>query len=352
MRSRTEASRQAVRRGHVRTTTATLHTLAGKVADLPVSDGSLTMSMSASPGVRSGRITVPGYEWWPLFSPHTACWVEVSQTIEGETWNLGQWPVASVEENYPGGEVNVELEDWAARRDRSVAEWQQSMGYGTTVAQMFQNYTSHLMPGGVFTVTRDDTNGAARPYVPQVQTGASVWDAMTECANTAGAVLVVESRTEGHVRVFNPYEPYHDEITGTVVRATVKLDLADVYNRVVVEMRGADEAVFTGRRTITAGDWAFSRDGAGFCILTDSQSNETATQAMADAEAKRIYERRAGAVRTVDVEVIPQPWIEIGDILVWQVDSDRLELFSVETVEYPLRADQSMRLTSREVPNA
>ena len=130
MRSRTEASRQAVRRGHVRTTTATLHTIAGKVADLPVSDGSLTMSMSASPGVRSGRITVPGYEWWPLFSPHTACWVEVVQEIEGETWDLGQFPVKSVEEEYPGEEVPLppfwggyllrptRIEFWQGKADR------------------------------------------------------------------------------------------------------------------------------------------------------------------------------------------------------------------------------------------
>ena len=61
MRPRTEAARQAVRRGHSRTTTVTLNNMDGVVGEVPIHDGSLRMSMSGNPGVRSGTLTVPGY---------------------------------------------------------------------------------------------------------------------------------------------------------------------------------------------------------------------------------------------------------------------------------------------------
>jgi len=356
MKARSERSRLAVRRGHDRLTTVTLHNLAdGVVGTVPVYDGSVVFDLTSSRGTRSGLLRVPGYDWWPLFNPSAVTWVTVTQEIEGESWDLGEFPVSSVDLESPGGLVTVGLGDWSARRSRSKAEAQTDLTFGTTVAQLFQHHVSHVMPNGDFTVVQDDTDGALKPSSPRVSANGDVWVAIRELANDVGAVALVTSLTTGELRVFDPYQPYHEDLTDTLNRVVTGWDMdpENVVNRVVVRVNSDDKdgGTFVGRKSISGGTpWDFDRDGVGYCILVESESVPKATQAIANAKAQYLYDRRAGAVKAVSLRVVPQPWLEPGDVVAWQDGRGGGDQGSIDFIEYPLRADGAMNIRLRGIP--
>lgn len=354
MKPRTQRSHDAVRRGHSRLTTVTLRNLDGVIGQAPVYDGFVGFDLSKRDGARYGTLTVPGYDWWPLVNPSSVTWVEVTQTIEGESWDLGQFPVAAVELEDPGGLVTVQLEDWAARRARAVAAMQTDLLYGATVAEFFQHHASHVMPRQDFTVVADDTGGAAKPYTPRVPAGGDVWRAIFDLATAVGAVPLVTSLTTGELRVHDPYAPVHETVTGTVNRVRTGFDLGNVVNSVVMQVNSEDpdSGTFRAVKTIQPGTspWAMDPDGVGYCILFDSETVPVASQPMADAKAQQLYDRRAGAVKAVSLRVVPQPWLEPGDVIAWQDGRGGTDRGVIDSIEYPLRADQVMNIRLRGVP--
>lgn len=352
MKPRSQQSSDAVRRGHSRLATVTLHSPDGAAGEVPVYSGYVGFDLSSGSGPRYGQLEVPGKEWFDLFDPRRATWVEVSFSIEGESWDLGQFPVKKVEDVRPGGPVRVQLQDWAARRARLKARVEGDLWKGATLAQFFYEYMRDVMPGQAFSVVRDDTGGAAKPYVPRISPGGDVWAEMRRLAESADAYLIVTSLTTGEIRRYDPYAPYHDDLSGTINRSERSWDMDEVVNEAFARVfgEGANGAAFQSFRRITSGPLAFDRDGVGFANVVEHETVPVATQAIADARAKRLYDRRAGAVMQQSLRVVPQPWLEPGDVIVYRLDDQVLEQGCIEQIEYPLRADGAMTIRTRGLP--
>jgi hypothetical protein len=321
----------------------------GLVGTVPISQGSVDWSLSRN-DERAGRLQVPGYEWFDLLSPRHYGWVVVKVSLEGEEFDLGEFPIVSVKVEQPGGLVDVVLGDWSIRRSRDLVEQpEDSLVSGVTLAEMARTHLNISMPWGV-TCTRDDTNGAMMPTPSKLQAGADVWDAMQAAANLVGARIVVTSRSTFEIRVYDPSIPWVENLDGVLVRGsrTVSAAKGSACNRVIVTVDGADGQVFRSVQTMTGGNAPYAYDAARF---GRAQSVERATvqepsQAAADAEALRLANRRFGALYTVTAEVVPMPWLEVGDPVTVLIAGVR-EDFLIETLRMPLTADEGMALTAR-----
>lgn len=355
MKPRSDASYAAVRRGHKRTTAAHLWTLDGGYDQpLPFSEGQLEFSLSRSDGVRSGRITVPGYQWYALCEPGRKTYVIVHVEIEGETWDLGSFPITGVVANRPRGTVELTLGDWAYRRAKPDGENTTTIGsVARTVRSVVEEYMGHVMPGGTFAVTVDDSNGALVQSPQEVSLGGNVWSALTTLANQVGCVIVMTNKNQGELRKFDPYAPYHDDLDGCVVGETLAVVADEAVNRVIVQGEmsnpGGDPTVYRSVKTLTMGPYKYDRDGIGKFALTETFRQPVVTQALVDAEAQRIYDRRVGIVRSQQVEIVPMPWLEVGDVVAYRsTPGDGPMLGLIDSMTFPMTAKGSQRLVLRD----
>lgn len=349
IKPRTHDAFLAVRRGHRRDVELRLWQPGGQVGVLPISTGDLTVSLSQQQQ-QSGKLRVPGYGWWEHLRPAANTWIEPVISIDGEPFGLGQWPVLRAVPHRPEGIIEVTLGDWAYRRSRSKAEIATETGVGT-LAQMIPFWMNPVMPVNV-TVVRDDTGGAALASSLRIQLGADIWSVMTEAANQRGAIIRMLTRGTAEVRVFDPLAPPVEDLGGTM-NTEISGELGDeAINRVVVvvESEASTGPTFRAVRTLTTGPYAYNKAGFGLGVLTEMLRVPVASQAIADAQAKRLADRRFGVVRTLEVEVVAQPWLEVGDVV--SLDTTTAagpEHWMVDTVTYPLTAAGRMRLVMREV---
>jgi hypothetical protein len=325
----TQESRDAVRRGHRRVAKAQLWYPSGSQGDLPIKDGSVTFSLSDSDGQRKGRLTIPGYEWFDRLEPGNYAWVRISFFIDSiEVFDLGEFPIMDVSVERPGGEVEVALGDWSWRRSQPKPEVHTFIGSTTqTVASVCQEYMSHVMPAP-FTITLDQSNnyaGGALVQTPEEVSmggGTNVWEALTRLCNQVGCVLVCTSRHTAEIRRYDPYAPYHEDLTGTIISENIGVLPSKIINRIMVWLEPSDPGYpegtgWLGNRAIEVGPYKYDSEGVGELTHSTVMRRFGANQAMAQAEADRLYERMAGVTRTQSLRIVPQPWIELGDILAW-----------------------------------
>jgi hypothetical protein len=352
MRPRREQDREAVRRGHRRVATVTLHHPGGEVGPLEFEDGSVQWNLGQANGTRSGSLRIPGYAAWDLVRPQTNAWVTVDIEVDGHSWSLGEFPVVRATVVRPRGVVEVSLGDWCFRRVRSVAEFAQDVGAGRTLAVMAAQHLTHVMPWEV-TCTRDDTNGALQASPMRFQAGQNVWAAMQEAAGMVGAQLVMTSRSTVEVRVWDPGAFPVEDITGTVLEETSTEDATELVNRVIItaDSEAPDGGSFRSVRTLTTGAYALDRLKMGYGQAIDTVRLPVASQAAADAEADRVAARRYGIVRTFDLDVVPQPWIEAGDCVLYRPTASGtgtpVPTWMVEQLSFPLTARGTSRITAR-----
>lgn len=352
-RPRSATAWDAVRRGHKRVATATLHNLSGPVGDVPINDGNVTFSMSKGGGIREGKIFTPGYALWDALDPGTNCWIVITVTLDGEVFEFGEFPVLKVSEERPGSGITIDLGDWAYRRARAKsqnADDRLLAGPGVTVAQMVSAHLGHVI-GGTVTCTQDDSYGALMPTEVIVGANADVYAEMERVANDVGVVIVNKSRTTFELRKFDPNAPYHDEITGTVVNATRFVDAESAVNRVVMTAESSDPngSTFRAVRTLTTGKYAWDAAKFGHAPKIETTRVPTATQAIADGAADYIFQRQIGIVRGSNLVLIPQPWVEIGDILVERISDTRIDQIMVDSIDFPLTAGGLMSIGTRNV---
>jgi hypothetical protein len=350
MLTRTPADAEAVRRGHRRTSTVRLRRPDGYDEVVPVHRGEIRYNMSSDQGVRSGTLIVPGYQWWHEFTTGPYCWVEVDLGIEQSSWSHGEFPVTRISETRPGGEIRVELGDWAFRRYRSVSINPDSHLYeGVTVAQMAALHMTDVMPNTV-TVTLDETGGAMVPSDVRVPAGQNFWTAMTRVANNVGATIVMKSQTELELRVYDPDKAVDEDITGTVALSETEIDHTRAVNGVFsfVDSESYDGPSHRAQVLLWTGDRHFSRT-YGHAPVVEQLRVPTSTQAIADAEAQRIYDRRVGVLRSVYLEVIEQPWLVAGDVITWTTeDGQRQEVALIDSISHPIEAQAICRITTRD----
>lgn len=356
MRPRSAAAREAVRRGHKRVTTVKLHTIKGGYqCDLPFSEGEVEYSLSDAAGIRSGRLTVPGYGWLAEVEPGRGTYVTVTVEIEGERWELGEWVVTRAVATRPRGTVEVSLGDWSLRRSLPDAEASVAIGDpAKTVASVVADYLSHVLPGGSVTITRDDSNGAKCVSPVEVRLGGNVWDVLTQLANQVGCIVVVLSGSKAELRRFDPNAPFHDDLDGVLVSETLAIVADEAVNNVIVQgemsnPEGGGTTVFRAEKRLTTGPYKYDRNGIGMLTLVETLRQETVTQAMVNTEAQRIYDRRVGIVRSQQVETVPLPWVEAGDVLAWTSTAFGGTYYGlVDRLVFPLTAKGTMRVTLRD----
>jgi hypothetical protein len=347
--ARTQAAFDAVRRGHTRQVKVELWTPNGYVADVPISDGDVSWSLSTRDGLRQGNLRVPGYEWFALLDPGTSCWVEITVGIEGEVWHLGQFPVLRDVITRPGGTVNVQLGDFAYRRAVPQAEAAVTIGATTqTVAAVVKQYMDGVLPP--VTITRDDSGGALVLTPVQLSLGDNVWGALVDVCNQVGCVPVITSRTTAEIRNFDAGTAV-DDLTGTVERESIGVLADEAVNKVIAVVESSDYGVDNKRaeKTLTTGPYRYDPQGFGAVAIIVNERTPVATQAQANALMNRTYERRVGIVRTQAVEVVPQPWLEVGDSVTWQPSFMSEPVTGrIETIRFPLTADGSQDITLRD----
>jgi hypothetical protein len=367
---RTEAARGAIRRGHVRRTTVELWYPSGKQIDLPFEAGEVSFSLATQNGNRSGRLTLPGYEWYSICDPVHNCWVDIWVEIEDERFHIGELPIVRCGVDRPRGTTELTLGDWAYRRAQPMAESDGPIGAtNQTIASVVQSYLSDVLPYGL-TVTRDDSNGALVPSPEPLSFGGNVYATLTGLCNQVGCTLHVPARTQAQIRRFDPYAPYMEDLTGTVVREGLSTNADQLVNRVMVRVNGGsfsttqtDEngnpvfnksgASYTSEphvAVLTTGPYAYDSNGMGEMTYTETKTVEVATQAIANAEAQRVFDRKVGIVRTTSVDVVPTPWLRLGDIVAWYPKAlDGTPVIGmINAHTFPLTADGVHRITLRD----
>jgi hypothetical protein len=355
MKARSQAAFDAVRRGHRRETVLELWTPDGFVGNIPIEDGSLsvTLSRSSGSGQRSGTVRTPDYGLWPSVKTSAYAWVDAYISINDEPFHLGEWPIVKAVASRPGGYIELTLGDWAFRRILWKAE--SPFTIAASLESISAMVSRYMATGWPITVTQDDTAGAFMLSDVILQLGGSVWDAVTEAANQRQAIVMMTSRNTAQVRIFDPYQPYMEDLRDTIVSDTAGLTAEPglAVNKVLITVQGsgADQTTYTSTQTLTSGDYAYGPD-FGYAPYIDNIRLPTASQALADQEAARIASRRFGVMRLAQVDVVSQPWIEVGDIVAYIPvvgvgATPGPEYFAVETVTYPL-ASGPMRLAMRE----
>lgn len=353
MRAVTDTDREAVRRGHKRATTVTLHQPGGPVGVLPVSAGEVSWSLSRGEGVRAGSVTVPGYGWFERVQPGALTWVTVDVGIEGSVWSFGEFPVLRAVAERPKGTVTLELGDWAWRAARPDAETALTIGQGgQPVAAVVAGWLQRTAFGGAMTVTRDDSGGAMCGSAVEVQLGGSVWAALTTLANQVGCVIVVTSRSTCELRNYRAGVPV-DGLGGAIKSETVGIIADEAVNRVVVvgeqSNPGGATTVYRAERTLWNGPYGYSPSMFGGLALVQSVRQPVMSQAVVEAEAARLAERRFGVVRSQEVTCVPMPWLEVGDTVTWPAGFWPGILNGViDTLTFPLTAGGDQRITLRD----
>ena len=354
MKSRTAGDWDAVRRGHRQVARAELWYPSGYVADVPIYKGSVTKTLSSGQGQWSGNLETAGYEWYPILDPVNNGWIKVIIAVEESEWVIGTFPILTVSEKRPSGGVSVSLSDWSYRRSRSEAESSFIINPGSSVAETVRLYMSHVLPDPNTTIEMDDSNGALSVSIISQGVGSSVWNALTEIANQVGCIVEVPSRNTIAIRKYDPYAPYHEDVTGTVISMVSTSDVAGeaLINQVRVFMDNADTETagdtYMGEVKITTGPYAFDRNGIGFGVHAEVSRENNPSANMAQTIAQRLFDRRAGATRRLTMDTICQPWLEAGDVIVARVTDTRIEQALINSIKYPLTVDDSMVIGTRD----
>lgn len=207
-------------------------------------------------------------------------------------------------------------------------------------------------PGGVFDVTRDDSGGAAVQSPVELPIGGSVWSALTTVANQVQCVVVVTGRGTGELRNFRAGAEV-ESLDGAIVSETVAVVADEAVNRVIVvgdqSDPGGDTTTFRAERTLTTGPYAYDISGIGRLALVETVRQPLVSQAVVDAEADRIFERRAGVVRSAALDVVPMPWLEPGDSVGWRSTFVPGRMSGVvNDLTLPLTARGTMRVVLRD----
>jgi hypothetical protein len=350
MRTRSQEDRDIIRRGHSRFVMVELWNPTGIVHNmLPITSGEVGWSLTTANGVRTGRLTLPGYEWFRETDPGSSCWVNINITIGPTTWGLGQWPVTRSTVTRPGGSVSLQLGDWAYRRHEPDAESAATIGSTTqSIAATVAAYMGGVLPP--VTVTRDDSGGAVAQTPLQIKLGDSVWTALVNLCNQVGCVPVMTSRQTVEIRNFEAGVAVED-VTGTVEKESVGILADEGINRVIAVVESSDYGQENMRavRTLTTGPYKYDPQGFGATALVVNERTPIATQAMANSLADRTYDRRVGIVRSQSLELVPTPYLEVGDVVQWKPTFLSQPLAGrIEALTFPLTSDGTQKVTLRD----
>ncbi len=352
MLSRTQADFDALRRPHRRHAEVTLYYPSGSQGVLPVEEGSLTFSLTTAQGNRSGRIKVPGYDMFEKVRPRNSSYVGIKISIDSSVFNLGTFPIMKATVDRPGGEVEITLGDWAYRRAQPHAEGTLALGTGMTVKQVCQDYMSHVSPGNTYTITRDDSNGAAAvPY--DLRLGGNVWTGLQSICNFADCILITTGRNTGEIRRYDPHQPYMEDMTGTIVREQLGEHADELVNYVIFQMESSDPAAnpksYIGTQKLTSGPYAYNQDLLGEMAYVEHETVPSISQAAANAAALRVFNRRAGIVLAQSIDCVPTPWLSIGDQVAWTPSWATAPSYGlIESMTFPLTVQGTSRITLRD----
>ena len=343
--------------------------------DLPVVGGALSMDASNSLA-RSALEVVIGHngEFEPTgVNDPLAPWgqylvLKVKVRLGDGTWEtlkMGEFPILTTRQNRPSGELTVTCGDWSSRMEeyRCAKRRPDGIGQNTSIKTAIKSLAEAAIPDKVFQVHADaraesKTVGEVKPqiddgrwaYAQALADGKgleTLWD-------TDGNLVI---RRPGNTDVgpdhgskANPVAVIRDGSGGVISGVDVAWTREGSYNGVIVvvtpssrykkgESKYPPNAYRTRRRYWRAGFEAPNDDkiiwGDKFgrvSKIVEWTRNNTRDDVMDDAEqrAKELYRRRAGIVRSVEIETAPLWWLEPDDKvkvsyrLNWNDDSSRV----------------------------
>jgi hypothetical protein len=327
------------------------------LADVPVSDGQVQFSLGGD-GVRSGSLTVPGYHWAP--SDPAAPLAPFGQYVTVEydygplgVVSLGEFPILAVQVTRPGGAVQVTLGDWSFRIVRRVRESARTWKASTKALDLIDTLTEYGLRGGI--VVEHSDIGASETIDGEgftMNAGDSYWRAAADIADSFGCDIWFTERNRLQIRsrYATPQQPGERLDVGpggVVVGMTSDVDVLTAYNAVKVIVESEDtEKTYTARRVLTTGPLAWDVDGVGEFTLVQTERLKSAKQKTADDLADRLFDRQVGVARKVALDVIPMPWIEVGDVVVI-IGPSGSEDAVVESVSFPLTTATPSAITTR-----
>lgn len=338
MKPRSQEAFDAVRGTHRRTVRVTARSFGGVVKTLQVLDGAVRFTTLDPDGTRSGSLETP-----ESIDPRDGWWVEIALGIDGETWQMGEFPVlGSVRSS---GLTSLRLGDWAYRRSQPHAIAAIPIGaVGQSVASVLSSYIRDTTPGGVMTVTRDDSGGGTIKTPVQTSLGTTVWSSMTALAGQRDVFPHVTSRATMELRDWRPPAGMTAEPL-VVVEDSRTIDLGELVNEVIVQVESEDAAGFGAQGIVRVEAPSPLRwDGPlGRMTFSTTERVPVATQAAANDAAQRIAQRRLATVQRATIRGPLLPWLELADLV--SIPGARMV---VESLDFPLDSRGLMTVQLRE----
>jgi hypothetical protein len=298
-------------------------------ADIQFVDGSVTVDRGSDTR-RSLSLTIADPKDFPTTETGTfgvygqRLWVQAGLVyLDGtvEMVPLGLFVITSVGGNIHTGPLGIQAAGLEILLKRTEAETAKSSGSGVTNANFISGLVTEVAPTAGF--VNQSTSGTAVLPTRTWDAGTDYWTIASEVATAIGAELFCNANgTFILADVPDIDSPSISTVwdvttgdTGVMVSADVDLTSEDVFNRVIAsgENTADNAAPVTGTATITSLADPL-RYGGPFGKVTKSYSSALiTTTAKALAAAAAMLRRYRAPNRTVTLQTIPNPALDVSD---------------------------------------
>lgn len=339
----------------------------GETVQLPVIDGELTSSAGSIDRHRLTVRTALDYApsgWQSTLLPADAV-VSVRYGVNRDSWAdalpIAQVWVEEVTTARPDGYVDVR----AYSRSRRVSQAGLPFGNKSYPGEAAHVITQLVEASLGVSVPRDIRDGlgslGVHVFGSEVFAG-DAWRAVEDLSDRIGGETYFDSTGTLVTRqIPQPTEVPDLElrpgVDGTIVAYGSRVDRSGA-NRVRVRFtdpgpdpKDPDDKDRHPDRTAKAdADPPAQWDGAYGRVRLDTRRNGRVTQGQADRAAEGLLDRAGGLLRTVSLECLPDPRIEVGDTVRVRFLNGAAERFVVDELRLPLVANRPMELTMRAKP--
>jgi hypothetical protein len=204
------------------------------------------------------------------------------------------------------------------------------------------------------------SSGNVAPIPPQFW-DRERWDAMLQLADNRGCELFIDPDGALHIRQVDPITV--DEVWlidaaehGVLITYSRNLTRDETYNAVKVTGESPSSGAAPVTYTFGTADPAspIYPQGAFGSAIWFEQSSTINTLASAERLARAIYASKSQLQRTVTLTCIPNPALDVGDIVVVRLPNGTTERHMVDSVVVPLDVETPMTVntkTSTSMPN-
>lgn len=251
--------------------------------------------------------------------------------------------------------VSIEISGNDLSRKISRNRWERTyvIYEGTPVHEAIRRIIRNRLPGTQFNFV-NTTEVIPRSFFG-LQANNDPWEDALKIAAASGLELYFDPlgvcclRYEPDPNIDSPVWEFEDRIHPTIISVRRRVTDENTYNRIVVvgegsgleaPVRGIAEDLDPASATYLYGEYGINTEEIRSSYIT------TTAQAMQAARARLL--RMRGATEALELEVIPMPALEPGDIHL--ADRSRSKIkgqFVIDAIRMPLGAHELMRVASR-----